>query len=172
MGALAEKEIIDVDTHDANGAMQYLTFMLADETYAIDILRVQEIRGWESVTRVPNTVSYVKGVLNLRGAIVPVIDLRERFSLPRGEYSVLSVVIVVSVFDGDRARIMGMLVDAVNDVIGLRQEDFRQTPVLGSKVDTKFIQGLTPVDNVMVMVLDIDSMLHVSDMVVESRFTE
>ncbi|OUR90649.1 chemotaxis protein CheW [Gammaproteobacteria bacterium 42_54_T18] len=142
---------------------QYLTFIMNDEEYGVDILSVQEIRGWEPVTPVPNSPAHVKGVVNLRGIIVPIVDLRAKFNLENVEYGPLTVVIVLRVqFDGND-RVMGVVVDAVSDVYGLSLEDMQTAPDLGDHVDTNYIRGLAAVDEKMIVVLDIDALLE-SDM--------
>src|SRR5258706_1827385 len=106
------------DTTSASGrdAKQYLTFLLADAEYGVDILRVQEIKGWDTVTALPNTPEYVRGVMNLRGTIVPIIDLRQRFGLATIDYGLTTVVVVLKVMHERGSRIMGIVVDAVSDV--------------------------------------------------------
>jgi len=156
-------ELLDVD---ADLGDEYLTFSLAHEEYGVDILRVQEIRGWEAVTRVPNSPDYVKGVLNLRGAIVPVIDLRVRFNLPLEEYTSLTVVIVLAVKDKDdgRERTISVVVDEISDVVKAKLSDIQTTPKFGSALDTEYISGLADAGGKMLMLLDIDTMLRVSEM--------
>ena len=112
----------------ADDSSQFLTFVMAEEEYAIDILRVQEIKGWESVTKIPNTPPYVRGVLNLRGTVVPIVDLRARFGLDEVEYGPTTVNIVVKVMDGDRARVMGIVVDGVSDVFTLTEGEIKPAP--------------------------------------------
>lgn len=145
---------------------EYLTFSLADEEYGVDILRVQELRGWEAVTRIPNSPAYVKGVLNLRGAIVPIIDLRERFNLVVSEYTETTVVIVLSVNDGvdGNERTMGVVVDSISDVVHAKMSDIQATPKFGSALDTEYISGLADADGVMLMLLNVDAMLSISGM--------
>ncbi|OOZ38585.1 chemotaxis protein CheW [Solemya pervernicosa gill symbiont] len=138
---------------------QYLTFVLGEESYGVDILRVQEIKGWTPVTRIPNSPDYLRGVLNLRGTIVPIIDLRMRFNMDNVEYTPVTVVIVVSVRSETRERIIGMVVDAVSDVLSVSAEDIRETPDFGGAVSTEYIRGLASVADQMVMLLDIDKML-------------
>lgn len=146
--------------------LQYLTFNLAGESYGIDILRVQEIRGWVPVTKVPNAPAFVRGVMNLRGAIVPVVDLRLRFGLESVEYTKITVVIVVTVRSephGD--RIIGMVVDGVSDVLNINNAaDIKDAPDFGTAVHTEFISGLVAVDSGMVMLLDVDRLLSVEEM--------
>lgn len=138
---------------------QYLTFLMAEEEYGVDILSVQEIRGWESVTPVPNSPKHVKGVINLRGTIVPIIDLRAKFNLDAIDYGPLTVVIVLKVALGTVERVMGIVVDAVSDVYGLSLEDMQTAPDLGDHINTNYIQGLAGVDEKMIVVLDIDALL-------------
>ena len=138
---------------------QFLTFIMNEEEYGVEILRVQEIRGWEPVTPVPNSPKHVKGVINLRGTIVPILDLRAKFNIEMVEYGPLTVVIVLRVALGDLERVMGIVVDAVSDVYGLSLDDMQAAPDLGDHVDTNYIQGLAAVDDKMVVILDIDALL-------------
>jgi purine-binding chemotaxis protein CheW len=139
--------------------IQYLSFVLGKEEYAVDILRVQEIRSWEPVSRVPNVPIYEKGVVNLRGAIVPIIDLRERFSLSKAEYTPLTVVVVLQTGSGNHTRIMGVVVDSVSDVISVERVEIQGAPDFGTKVSNEFINGLVSVNERMVMLLDVDKLL-------------
>jgi len=143
----------------ANSLNQMLTFMLGDETYGVDILRVQEIRGWSPVTRIPQSPHHVLGVLNLRGSIVPVVDLRMRLSLDRAEYTAITVIIVLSVDSGHGRRDFGVVVDGVSDVINVQADDIKPPPDLGAEVSTDYIQGLATVSDRMVMLLDIDRLI-------------
>jgi purine-binding chemotaxis protein CheW len=138
---------------------QMLTFTLGDETYGVDILRVQEIRGWAPVTRIPHSPPHVLGVLNLRGSIVPIVDLRMRFSLDRAEYTPLTVIIVLSVESTTGRRDFGVVVDGVSDVIDIPAADVKPAPDLGSQVSTEFIAGLASVSGHMMMLLDIDRLI-------------
>jgi purine-binding chemotaxis protein CheW len=145
---------------EALGLNQYLTFMLAGEEYGVDILRVQEIKGWDTVATIPNTPAYIKGVINLRGTIVPIIDLRERFGLERLAYGPTTVVIILKVQSETRTRIMGMVVDAVSDVYGLADHQMKASPEFGSAIDTKFVRGLATVDEKLIVLLDMDLLLN------------
>ncbi|MGR8929053.1 MAG: chemotaxis protein CheW [Gammaproteobacteria bacterium] len=138
---------------------QFLSFTLGKEEYGVDILRVQEIRSWEPVSRIPNVPAYEKGVVNLRGAIVPIIDLRERFGLGSCTYTPLTVVVVLQAHIGDKVRIMGVVVDAVSDVIEVDKKSIQSAPNFGTKVSTEFIDGLVSVNRRMVMLLDVDKLL-------------
>lgn len=148
----------DPSTHDAP-ASQYLTLNLAHEEYGVDILAVREIRGWTPVTRIPQAPSYVLGVLNLRGAIVPVIDMRLRFGLPPEEYTANTVTVIVTV----AGRHFGVVVDAVSDVLDVNAADLRPVPDMGTTVDTEYLKGLTAVDERMVLLLDVDKLLQPQD---------
>jgi len=138
---------------------QYLTVNLASEEYAIDILAVREIRGWTPVTRIPQAPHYVLGVLNLRGAIVPVLDLRLRFGLAREEYGATTVTVVVTV----AGRLFGVVVDAVSDVLDVQADQVRPVPDMGTAVDTEYLKGLTSVEERMVLLLDVDKLLQPQD---------
>lgn len=142
---------------------QYLTFIMADEEYGVDILRVQEIKGWDSVTPIPNTPEYIKGVINLRGTIVPIIDLRMRFGLKNITYGPTTVVIVLRVEGHKGQRIMGFVVDAVSDVYNLGDQEMKPPPDFGSVVSVDFIKALATVGEKMVIVLDIDQMLSAKE---------
>lgn len=149
---------------DAAPSGQYLTFIMNDEEYGVDILCVQEIRGWEPTTPLPNAPSQIKGVINLRGTIVPIVDLRQCFGLEGIEYSAVTVVIVLKVRTQEGARVMGIVVDAVSDVYTLSRSDMRSAPDLGNSIDTDFIQGLVTVDEKMVILLDIDKLLTTEEL--------
>jgi Chemotaxis signal transduction protein len=140
---------------------QFLTFELAGEAYGIEILKVQEIRGWEPVRMIPNTPAYVKGALNLRGSIVPIVDLRVRFNMETVEYTPMTVVIVMCVQaeNGD-ATVMGIVADAVSDVLDIHSGDIKHTPNLGSKIDTRYIRGMYVGKKNMVLLLDVDKLLN------------
>jgi len=145
------------------GSHQVLTFVLGNETYGVDILRVQEIRGWQAVTKIPHSPSHVLGVLNLRGSIVPIVDLRMRFALERAEYTAITVIIVVSVHSAAGRRDFGVVVDGVSDVVDVNSAEVKPAPELGSRSATDFIRGLVPVSDRMVVLLDIDRLIG-SDM--------
>ncbi|VAX30448.1 Positive regulator of CheA protein activity (CheW) [hydrothermal vent metagenome] len=142
----------------ASDGDQYLTFALGEEQYGVEILRVQEIKGYTGVTRIPNTPNYVKGVLNLRGTIVPIVDLRMKFGMEQQEYDKKTVIIVVEV----KGRIMGIIVDAVSDVMNIAAKDIQPAPEFGSMVDVGFINGIGSYGEKLVAFLDIDRVLSVS----------
>lgn len=145
--------------------VQFLSFTLGDEEYGVDILRVQEIRSWEPVSRIPNVPAYEKGVVNLRGAIVPIVDLRERFGLSHLPYTPLTVVVVLQtqVTDG-KNRVMGVVVDSVSDVVDVDKKTIQKAPDFGTKVSTEFINGLASVNERMVMLLDVKKLLQLESL--------
>lgn len=149
--------------------VQFLSFTLGEEEYGVDILRVQEIRSWEPVSRIPNVPAYEKGVVNLRGAIVPIIDLRERFGLGHLEYTPLTVVVVLQALNQEgKARIMGVVVDSVSDVVDVDKKTIQSAPNFGAKVSTEFINGLVSVNERMVMLLDVEKLLKLESLEDES----
>jgi len=152
-------------------ADQFLTFVLATEEYGVDILRVREIKGWDSVTPIPNTPAYIKGVINLRGTIVPIVDLRQRFGMEDVEYGPMTVVIVLKIECADRDRIMGIVVDAVSDVYDVPKEEMKDAPDFGNVVDTEFIHGLATVEEKMIIILDIDHLLSGDEMIMTDKLT-
>ncbi|MBX3325110.1 MAG: chemotaxis protein CheW [Nitrospira sp.] len=139
---------------------QFLTFNLGEELYGVDILRVQEIKGYTAVTRIPNTPSHIKGVLNLRGTIVPVVELRTKFGMPTIDYTTFTVIIVVVVRD----KVMGLVVDAVSDVLNIDRKDIQATPQFGARVDVSFLNGIGKSGDKLVALLDMDRLLSDSDL--------
>lgn len=143
---------------------QYLTFILGDETYGIDILRVQEIRGWEAPTSLPNMPHYVKGVINMRGAVVPIVDLRERFNIGEPIYNESTVVIITHVnhhvegADHSTQKTIGLVVDGVSDVHDVNLEELQGAPSFGegNRVSEEYVRGLATLDKIMVIILNID----------------
>lgn len=140
---------------NVQGVKQYLTFIMAEEEYGVDILAVQEIRSWEEITEIPNAPDYVKGVINLRGTIVPILDLRLRFGLPCIEYGALTVVIVIKVEFAQHSKIMGMAVDAVSDVYSIMEQDAKMVPSFTESDNSEFVAGLVNVGEKMVALLDL-----------------
>jgi purine-binding chemotaxis protein CheW len=133
---------------------QFLAFKLANELFAIEILRVQEIRGITPITPIPNAPAYIRGVMNLRGTIVPVIDLRMRFGLGEAEYNRFTVIIVVRL----GARIIGLVVDAVSDVLDVATTDIEAAPDLGARVDTSFLSGMVHRGDEIILLLDLEQL--------------
>lgn len=142
-----------------SNSRQVLTFCLGAETYGVDILRVQEIRGWTPVTHLPKSPAHVLGVLNLRGSIVPIVDLRVRFSLERAEFTPLTVIIVLSIMTASGRSEFGLVVDSVSDVVDIGAEDLKETPNLGGKLNSDFIQCLATVADRMLILLDVDALV-------------
>ena len=158
-----------VEERKLGNMVQFLSFTLGDEEYGVDILRVQEIRSWEPVSRIPNVPAYEKGVVNLRGAIVPIIDLRERFGLGHLAYTPLTVVVVLqSQNETGQTRVMGVVVDSVSDVVDVDKKTIQGAPNFGTKVSTAFINGLASVNERMVMLLDVDKLLKLDALEDES----
>ena len=140
-----------------DSAHQVLTFVLGEETYGVDILRVQEIRGWSAVTKIPQSQPHVLGVLNLRGSIVPIVDLRMRLNLEHAEYTPVTVIIVLSIVTGNGKRNFGVVVDGVSDVVDVNDSEVRPAPDLAGSSD--YIRGLVPISERMVVLLDIDRLI-------------
>ncbi len=147
-----------INSADSN---QYLTFILGKEEYGIDILRVQEIKGWDAITTIPNTPEYIKGVINLRGTIVPIIDLREKLLLGNKSYGPTTVVIVLKVESEKGNRIVGIVVDAVSDVYSIGLNELKPAPDFGGAIGTEYVRGLATVEEKMVILLNIDELLNV-----------
>ncbi|GAB2525237.1 chemotaxis protein CheW [Lysobacter humi (ex Lee et al. 2017)] len=139
---------------------EYLTFTLGAEEYGVDILKAQEIRGYDQVTRLPGAPGFVKGAINLRGLIVPVVDMRLKFALSQATYDDTTVMVVLSV----AGRTIGIVVDSVSDVIRLQPAQVRPTPDLGSAIDRKFLTGLGVVEERMLILLDIERLMTSEEM--------
>jgi len=147
-------------SNDALSNNEFLSFTLGKEEYGIDILRVQEIRGYDAVTALANTPEFIKGVINLRGIIVPIVDMRIKFNLGNVTYDQLTVVIILNVAN----RVVGMVVDGVSDVISLTPEQIKPAPEFGSTLDTQYLMGLGAVDERMLILVDIEKLMSGSDM--------
>jgi len=143
------QQVIGVEGH------QFLTFSLGEELYGMDILQVKEIKGYTAITKIPNMPSHIKGVLNLRGTIVPIIELRTAFGMPTIDYTAFTVIILVVVRD----RILGLVVDSVSDVINISQKDIQASPDFGTKVDANFLSGIGKSGDKLVALLNIDQLL-------------
>ena len=139
---------------------EVLVFILGSEEYGVDILKVQEIRGYEKVTPIPAAPAYLKGIVNLRGVIVPLVDMRVRFGLAEPRYDATTVVVILRV----AGRIIGLVVDAVSDVVHLAPNDVKEAPALGSVVDSSFLAGLATRDDRMILLLDIEKLLSSGEM--------
>ncbi len=139
---------------------EFLTFRLGSEEYGIEILKVQEIRGYDAITQIANAPDFIKGVVNLRGIIVPIIDMRIKFRLGNATYDQFTVVIILNV----AGRVVGIVVDGVSDVISLETEQMRPAPGLGSVIDTEYIMGLGTVGERMLILIDIEKLISSGDM--------
>nr|WP_314621643.1 chemotaxis protein CheW [uncultured Noviherbaspirillum sp.] len=139
---------------------EVLAFKLGSEEYGIDILKVQEIRGYDAVTRIANAPDYIKGVMNLRGIIVPIVDMRIRFNLGMPTYDALTVVIILTI----GSRIVGMVVDSVSDVVTLTPDQIKPAPDIGTALDTRYLVGLGVLEQRMLILIDIDQLLSSAEM--------
>jgi purine-binding chemotaxis protein CheW len=144
---------------------ELLTFTLGHEEYGIDILKVQEIRGFDAVTTIANAPEFIKGVINLRGVIVPIVDMRIKFKLGSVTYNETTVVIILNI----AKRVVGMVVDGVSDVIALKPEQIKAAPEFGASLDTRYLQGLGTVDERMLILLDIEKLMTSRDMELAER---
>ncbi|MGC3981439.1 MAG: chemotaxis protein CheW [Steroidobacteraceae bacterium] len=147
------------ESKTSDNPQQMLTFVLASESYAVDIQRVQEIRGWTAVTPIPEAPSHILGVLNLRGAIVPIIDLRARIGITPVEPSATTVIIVLNVETQTGARLFGIVVDRVSDVANLSDTTLQAVPAMGNQASARYLRGLVNLHDTMVLLLDIDALL-------------
>ncbi len=143
-----------------NMANEFLTFRLGNEEYGIDILKVREIRGYDAVTHIANAPEFIKGVVNLRGNIVPIIDMRIKFKLEKADYDQFTVVIILAVF----GRMIGIVVDAVSDVINLNAEQMRPAPQFGAAINAEYIMGLGSVEERMLILMDIEKLMSSVEM--------
>ena len=159
-GQLAHSDRARGDAARKALAAEFLTFRLGAEEYGIDILRVQEIRSYEEPTRIANAPSFIKGVVNLRGVIVPVVDLRIKLNCEKVEYNGFTVVIVLNV----HGRVVGAVVDSVSDVLALGQELIKPAPDMNTTVDTSFITGIASVGERMLILMDIEALMCSADM--------
>jgi purine-binding chemotaxis protein CheW len=139
---------------------EVLVFVIGKEEYGVDILKVQEIRGYEKVTAIPSAPEFLKGVVNLRGTIVPVIDMRIKFNLPDPQYNSFTVVVILRL----ATRVIGIVVDAVSDVMRLSANDVKDPPRLGSVVDSSYLTGVATLNERMVLLLDIEKFLSTGDL--------
>jgi purine-binding chemotaxis protein CheW len=154
-----ERVMSDAVTHAANREGKYLTFSLAGEEYGIGILKIREIIGMMPITSVPETPHFVKGVINLRGKVIPVIDLRLRFGMPEIDYTERTCIIVVEVKGPAGLVPIGAVVDAVSEVLNIKGEDIADTPAFGAKLNTEYILGMAKMGKGVKLLLDIDRVL-------------
>jgi purine-binding chemotaxis protein CheW len=140
--------------------LEYLAFRLGEEEYGIDIQTVQELRGYDTVTRIANAPDFIKGVVNLRGIIVPIIDMRIKFNLGTPTYDQFTVVIILNI----GSRVVGMVVDSVSDVITLTPEQIKPAPEMGAALNTEYLTGMGAIDERMLILVDINKLMSLSEM--------
>ena len=144
----------------AQESQQYLTFLLEDQEYGLEIFKIREIRGYAPITPIPNVPAHVRGVMNLRGTVLPVIDLRMKFRLPQVEYNKFTVIVIATVAD----KIVGLLVDAVSDVLTVEQDAMRDAPDFGAAVDTRYINGVFQSRERLTVALNLEELLSECDL--------
>ncbi len=145
----------DIQSLNINVDNQYVTFMIEDEVYGVDVQKVHEIIGMTRITKVPNSMIFMKGMIDLRGRVVPVVDMRLKFNMEEKEYNEMTVILIVEVM----SKLIGMVVDTVSDVIGLKEEDIQETPHFSTKIDTDYIRGIGRSDDKLIIILDVDRIL-------------
>lgn len=160
-----EEKITRIQTEKAGPGKEgkYLTFTLAGEEYGISILKVKEIIGLMAITMVPQTPEYVKGVINLRGKVIPVVDLRLKFSMPDMEYTERTCIIVVEIRAGATSILIGIVVDSVSEVLNIRAGEIEETPNFGSRLQTDYILGMAKAGEGIKILLDIDRVLRTEE---------
>ncbi len=145
-------------------AGKYLTFRLAEEEYGLEILKVQEIIQMQAVTKVPRTPEYVRGVINLRGKVIPVIDLRKKFGLPSVADTEKTCIIVVQLTQGSGKLVMGIIIDEVKEVLDIKADNIEETPSFGASINTEFILGMGKIGHSVKILLDIDKVMSAKEM--------
>jgi len=154
--------------HSSSHNREFLAFTLGDEEYGVEILKVKEIRDYETVTKIANTPEFIKGVINLRGVIVPIVDMRIKFNLAKLVYDRFTVVIVLNIAD----RLIGMVVDGVSDVISLTDEQIRPPPNFRSSLDTRYIIGMGTLEQRMIILTDIERLMSSEEMALFDHITD
>ena len=139
---------------------QYVTFLVGEETYGVSVIKVQSINEMVEITHVPKTLSFIKGVINLRGAVIPVIDMRKKFNLPPKEYDSFTIILIVEV----RGRLIGMIADSVSDVVGFSADDIKTNINFSARVDTGAIEGVGMAGDSLIVLLDVDSFLNIENL--------
>ncbi|MDX5151206.1 MAG: chemotaxis protein CheW [Acidiferrobacterales bacterium] len=156
---MANSSVASIEMNAQDTRNQYLTFFLAGEEYGVSILDVQEVRVWDGVTSIPNAPVYIKGVLDLRGVIVPIIDLRIRFNMESVDYDETTVIVVLKIEAEGKVHIIGIVVDAVSDVLDVSSDQQKAAPDFETSGNTEFISGLATVNDKMVILLDTNKLL-------------
>jgi len=150
-------------TSSINGTRQYLTFQLGEEVFAIDVANVREILEFTTVTKVPKTPEYMRGVINLRGSVVPVVDMRQKFGMSSTEKTINTCIVVVEVAYGNEDIVMGALVDSVQEVFELEADNIEPAPRIGTRVKTEFIKGMGKRDDRFIIILDSSKVFSAED---------
>jgi purine-binding chemotaxis protein CheW len=164
-----QRKAHDEPAHSESDSKEFLTFVLGKEHYALDIMSVKEIRGYEAVTKIANAPAFIKGVMNLRGDIVPIVDLRIKFSLGEASYDEFTIVIMLNVAE----RIVGIVVDGVSDVIRLTDDQIRPPPEFGVAFDSRYLLGLVPIDEHMVILVNIENLISSDELgLVDTRISD
>ena len=151
---------------------EYLTFILNGEEFGVDILSVQELRVWSAVTELPNKPAYIKGVINLRGVIIPIIDLRQRFGLAPLDYNAQTVTIILRSVDSKKPMVVGIVVDAVSEVYKFELNSIRKPPAFGQQIDSCFLEGLASVEDKLIILLNSLSLLDQNELYQVNRLPE
>ncbi len=154
---MSEAQVMPEETDLSTDGSQFLTFTLKDEEFGIEILRVQEIKGLSRITPIPNMPGYIRGVMNLRGTVVPIIDLRAKFAMPEVDYNQFTVIIVVTIGD----KVVGLVVDAVSDVLNVAQDNIESAPEIGEEADTSFMTGIAKSGERLITLLNMDELVDV-----------
>ena len=164
MTVAIEETMVQVVNTMSDREGKYLTFTLAGEEYGISILKVKEIIGMMPITTVPQTPVYVKGVINLRGKVIPVVDLRRKFGMDSMEYTERTCIIVVEIAGSSKTIPMGIVVDSVSEVLNIKSGDIEETPSFGNRLDTDYILGMAKVGGGVKILLDIDRVMNADEM--------
>ena len=145
---------------EANDLYQYMTFNIGDEIYGVSVLKVHEIIGMTKITHVPNSMQFMKGVINLRGKVVPVVDMRLKFNMDEREYDDQTVILIVEL----KERLIGMIVDTVSEVVDMVEQSIQDTPHFSSQIETDYIQGIGNKDDNLIILLDVDKILTINEL--------
>ena len=156
---MAETRTAQIEADNASRAGKYLTFRLENEEFGLEILKVQEIIQMQAITRVPRTPEFVRGVINLRGKVIPVVDLRMKFGISRAEDTEKTCIVVVQIRHSDGVVVMGTIIDEVREVLDIPGASIEDTPSFGASIDTEFILGMGKIGQSVKILLDIDKVL-------------
>ncbi len=157
---------------EISSTLQYLTFMLGEEMFALDIAKVREVLEFTNVTKVPKTPEFMRGVINLRGAVVPVVDMRLKFGMPKSEATINTCVVIVETELDGEVTALGALVDSVQEVFELEPENIEPPPKIGTRLKTEFIKGMGKKDDEFIIILDIDKVFSSDELTVVQNVSE